>query len=428
MDILVKGGVTLRGEIIPSGNKNAAVCLIPASILFDKPVTFTNMPDITDVGRLVKILTKLGSSITWNKELKEMTIDNSKLRFDNLDRDDLGSMKGTALLWGPMLARFGKVIFSDLPGGCTLGSRPLGPQYDSFEALGVAIKNGMTSVSMDASNAHATEIWLPEMSPTITENVIMLATGLRGTTKIAGAASEPNVCELCHFLIESGIEIEGAGSNVILVHGGKQLKAPRLHEIYPDHHEITTFLAMAAATNGSIQVKNNHPEFFHHIDYIFSKFGVNVVHKNGFSIVNQKKDIEIDDHDSGHLIVRAQPWPGLLVDLLPMFIPLALSAKRGQVLFHNWMYEAGLFWTSELQKLGANIIMADPHRVIITGGRKLHGAELEAPYIIRAAVALTMAAMIAKGETKILNADALYRGHPDFAENMTKLGASVKEL
>ena len=402
------------------------MCLIPASILFDHPVTFTNVPDITDVARLVRILTKLGSTIDWNKETKEMKIDNAKLRFDHLDKDDLGSMKGTALLWGPMLARFGKVVFTDLPGGCTLGSRPLGPQYDSFEALGIKIKNKSRSVSMDATHAKATEVWLPEMSPTITENVIILATGLKGKTVITGAASEPNVCELCHFLVECGADIEGIGSSVVTVHGGKKLSAPKVHEIYPDHHEVTTFMAMAAATGGSIKIKNNHPEFFHHIDYIFSKFGVDVIHKDGYSIVNQNKELHIDDHDSGHLIVRAQPWPGLLVDLLPMFIPLALSANKGQVLFHNWMYESGLFWTSELSKLGANVIMADPHRVIITAGRKLHGGELEAPYIIRAAVALTMAGMIAEGETKILNADALYRGHPNFSENLRSLGAKIE--
>jgi UDP-N-acetylglucosamine 1-carboxyvinyltransferase len=355
-----------------------------------------------------------------------MRIDNTKLRFDNLDRDDLGSMKGTALLWGPMLARFGKVVFTELPGGCTLGARPLGPQYDSFMALGVTIKNGDHSVSMDASKAKAQEIWLSEMSPTITENVIMLATSLSGVTKIVGAASEPNVQELCNFLIDCGVEIEGVGSSILSVYGVKKLKAPKPHRIYEDHHEVTTFLAMTAATGGNISIQNEHPEFYRHIDYIFSKFGVEVIHKNGVTSVNQKKDLHIDTHDRGYLVVRAQPWPGLLVDLLPMFIPLALSAKEGQVMFHNWMYESGLFWTSELTKLGANIIMADPHRVIVSGGRPLKGDTIECPYIIRAAVALTMSAMLANGETKILNADALYRGHPNFSENLKKLGAMIE--
>jgi UDP-N-acetylglucosamine 1-carboxyvinyltransferase len=427
MNITIKGGQVINGDLHPSGNKNSIVALIPASILFDNPVTFTNVPDITDVDRLLNIMKKLGSIVDWDKVTGNLVIDNSALRFDDLDHEDLGNMKGTSLLWGPMLARFGKVNFLDLPGGCTLGARPLGAQYDSFKALGVVVKNGDRKAFMDARESKAAEVWLPEMSPTITENIIMLAIGLSGKTKIIGAASEPNVQELCNFLISCGADIEGVGSSVISIHGGKKLKQNSIHEIYPDHHEITTFLAMTAATGGSIRIKNSHPELFTHINYIFSKFGVYIEYKDGYTILNQKLPPIINSEESGHLIVRAQPWPGLLVDLLPMYIPLALKATKGQVLFHNWMYESGLFWTSELTKLGANIIMADPHRVIVTAGNNLRGATLEAPYIIRAVVALVIAALISEGETTILNADALYRGHPHFKENLKKLGISINE-
>ncbi|MCX7928108.1 MAG: UDP-N-acetylglucosamine 1-carboxyvinyltransferase [Patescibacteria group bacterium] len=428
MHVKINGGQIVNGELIPSGNKNSIVALIPCSILFDKPVEFSNVPNITDVDRLCKIMNKLGSKIEWDKNYGRMRIDNSNIRFDNLDKQDLGNMKGTSLLWGPMLARFGKVGFQDLPGGCTLGLRPLGPHYDSFKALGVVVKNGERKVYMDATKAFATQVWLPEMSPTITENIIMLATSLKGKTTIIGAASEPNVQEMCSFLVSCGADIMGIGSSVLTINGNKYLNQKGIHEIYPDHHEITTFLALAAATGGYIKVKNTHPELFTHINYIFSKLGVHVQNTGGFSIVDQKKLPRIYPGEAGYLIIRAQPWPGLLVDLLPMFIPIVLKARKGQVLFHNWMYEAGLFWTSELTKLGANIIMADPHRVIVSAGKKLHGAQLEAPYIIRAVVSMVMCALIAEGQTTILNADALYRGHPNFKENLHKLGVEIKEF
>lgn len=427
MKIKINGGQVAKGKIVPSGNKNSIVALIPCSILFDEPVEFENVPNIADVDRLCRIMLKLGSKIDWNKESGWMKIDNSSLRFEDLDKDDLGNMKGTSLLWGPMLARFGRVSFSDLPGGCTLGTRPLGPQYDSFRKLGVVVKNGERKVYMDATNAKATQVWLPEMSPTVTENLIMLTTSLKGETTIIGAASEPNVQEICNFLVNCGAEITGIGSSVLRINGGKALKPKGMHRIYPDHHEITTFLALTAATGGSIKIKNTHPEFFDHINYIFSKLGVYVEYKDGYFCLEQTKLPKIEAGEAGHLIIRAQPWPGLLVDLLPMFIPIALKAKNGQALFHNWMYEAGLFWTSELTKLGANIIMADPHRVVVIAGRKLHGATLEAPYIIRAVVSMVICGLVADGQTTIINADALYRGHPNFKENLNKLGILIEE-
>lgn len=423
MNIRIRGGQVLSGEITPSGSKNSAVCLIPASILFEKVVTFENMPEISDVDRLVKIMTKLGSKIEWDKENAKMTIDNSNLRFEGLDREDLGNMKGTSLLWGPSLARFKKVDFKDLPGGCTLGMRPLDAHYEAFRRMGVKVEESSGCASMDATGAKATSFWLTEMSPTATENIIMLATSLDGITKITGAASEPQVQDLCQFLISCGVKITGVGSSILEIEGRKNLE-PVTHRIWSDHYEITTFLALAAVTGGNIRINNAMPELFEHIDYVFKRFGINIKYDGDTAILEGNQKVKIS---SETLTIKAQPWPGLPVDLLPIFIPLALAANNRQVLFHNWMYESGLFWTSELTKLGANVLMADPHRIIITAGNKLTGAKLEAPYIIRAVVAMVMACMIAEGESEILNADALYRGHPHFAENLKKLGAEISE-
>lgn len=428
MNIKVKGKQVAYGEIYPSGYKNSAVALIPATILFDSQVTLKNIPEISDVDKLVKVLSKLGSRIDWQKEKNLITIDNSRIKFSGLDREDLGNMKGIALLWGPMLARFGKVSFGGLPGGCTLGFRTLEPHYKAFIDLGVKVKEDRHTAFMDASRAQAREIFLTEVSPTATENVVMLATGLKGTTRIIGAAAEPQVQDLCNFLISCGGKIRGVGSSILEIEGSYKLR-PVEHSLISDDHEVATFLALAALTGGEVKVHNTNQWLFEPVARTFGKFGVEVNYQGTTAQVKKNQKIKIiAEEGRGYLLVKPQPWPGLLVDNLPLFIPLAIAAKEGEVVFHNWMYDGGLFWVSELQKLGANIVMADPHRVIVTAGNKLYADTLEAPYIIRAVIAMVMAALLAEGESTILNADALFRGHPHFAENLKKLGVKIEEV
>lgn len=425
MDLIVKGRQRLSGTITPSGSKNASVALIPASLLFDKPVRFTNVPEITDVSRLTNILKKLGSKVVWNKEDKTLEIDNSSVSLKGLDKEDVGNMRGTALLWGPMLARFGKVGFDELPGGCTLGARPLNPHYEAFRELGVKVNETEKSTHMDGREAKAASFWLTEMSPTVTENVVMLAVTLPGYTKVVGAASEPNVQDLCNFLNACGADIKGIGSSVLEINGGAELM-PVEHRILSDHYEIATFLALGAVTGGEMRVEHALAEHFNYINHVFSNFGVKVEYDGDTAVVAANQKISIKCNHSA-LQVKAQPWPGLPVDMLPLFMPLALASDKNTALFHNWMYESGLFWTSEFQKFGADVLLADPHRVLITGGNKLHASEIEAPYIIRAVVALMTGAMLAEGESRILNADAIHRGHPKFVENLRKLHAEIRE-
>ena len=429
MNIKISGGQKLSGVINPSGSKNSAVALLPSTILFNFPVTLRNVPDITDVEKLVNILKKLGSTIEWNKADRVIKIDNRKLSFDKVLKEDWNEMRGTSLLWGPMLGRFQKVDFGGLPGGCTLGFRTLLPHYKAFEDLGVKVNESQDGISMDAKNAKSGKVWLREMSPTATENAIMFAVSLRGTTEIFGAASEPQVQDLCIFLNNAGAEIEGIGSSILKIKGGRDLTNMD-HTLFSDHYEIATFLAFGAITGGRVEILNSQPELFNHINYVFSRFGVEISYKGNSAIVAEGQKIRIipDEEGRNFLTIKAQPWPSLPVDLLPMFIPISMKAGSGVTLFHNWMYDAGLFWTSELTKLGANMIMCDPHRIITIAGSKLRGSTLEAPYIIRAVVAMVMACMISDGESTILNAEALYRGHPHFAENLQKLGAKIDEV
>ncbi len=428
MNIRVEGGQKLTGEITPSGSKNSAVHLLPATLLFDEELTLENIPEITDVVRLVEILKKLGSKLFWDKTKKVLTLNNKNLSFEKLTKEDLGNMKGTSLLWGALLSRFGKVDFDELPGGCTLGLRPLEPIYKVFRDLGVTVTETEKGVVMSSKDAKAGDVWLTEMSPTATTNLVMLATTLKGKTRIMGAASEPQCQDVCNFLVKAGAKITGIGSSILEIEGGIKLSGVS-HELLSDHYEITTFLALGAITGGEIKVSNAIPEYFKIINHEFKKFNVNIEYDGTTAIVPANQEIKITGNfQDKTLVVRAQPWPSLPVDLLPIFIPLALAAPKGYMLYHNWMYESGLFWTSELTKIGAEVIMCDPHRVIVMGGNKLRGAELEAPYIIRAVVAMVMAAMIAEGQTTILNADALYRGHPHFSENLRKLGAKIEEV
>jgi UDP-N-acetylglucosamine 1-carboxyvinyltransferase len=430
MNIKIRGGQVLSGKITPSGSKNSIVALIPATLLFDKPVTLSRVPEITDVQKLISILENLGSQVSWDKAAAKLTIDNSHVSSEKLSTANLANIRGTSLLWGPLLGRFGEVYFDNLPGGCTLGQRPLDAHYKALEDLGVTIDQASRStIKMHANHAKPGNIWLSEMSPTATENAIMFAVTLPGTTIISGAASEPQVQDVCNFLVKAGAVISGIGSNNLTIEGGHPLRSLE-YEILSDHYEIATFLALGAVTGGEIRVARALPQLFPAINYEFAKLGVKIDYEGDTAIVraNQFSADHVQAQDQP-LIVRAQPWPALPVDLLPIFIALSLATPKGhQYLFHNWMYEAGLFWTSELQKFNANVLMCDPHRVLVTSGNTLTCATVTAPYIIRAAVALTVTAMIAKGESTIINADALYRGHAHFAENLRALGAQIEEI
>lgn len=427
MDVKIIGGTALSGEITPSGSKNSIVAILPATLLVRGRTTIENVPEISDVARMVKIMTKLGSVVDWDKSASKLSIETTNASFDAMTKEDLGSMKGTSLLWGAMLGRFKSVRFDELPGGCTLGARPVDAHYDAFRSLGVKVTEKAAGIEMDASGARPARVWLTEMSPTATSNVVMLAAVLDGETTIIGAASEPSTQDLCHFLVQCGVEISGIGSNVLKVTGGKQLNGVT-YRVLSDHIEIATFLALSACTKGTVKVHQALPEYFTQINREFAKFGIDIGYDGDTAVAQWVNGIRTQHGALGTTLVRAQPWPALPVDIMPLFVPLALRVEEGTTLFHNWMYESALFWTSELQKFGVHSILCDPHRVLVYGGNPLAGAVVEAPYIIRATVALVMAALMAEGESIVRNADTLHRGHPHFIENLRSLGAQIEEV
>jgi len=427
MDIRIVGGQKLSGEVIPSGSKNSALAILTASVLIEDPIVLTNIPNLSDVQTIISVLEQLGSKISWNKESRSLHIDNRDLHFHRFTKAEIGDMKGTAMLWGAMLGRFGKSDFEDLPGGCTLGARPIDAHFAAFRDLGVSITESKTGVSLDSTHAKATEIWLTEMSPTATANAVMLAVSLNGTTVIRGAASELSVQDLCLFLKSAGAKIAGVGGNVLVIEGGQRLSKTQ-HAIFSDHYEIATFLALAACTEGEIAVHQALPTHFKPIVREFAKFNVTVKYEGSTAIVRGGQPVTIGTNPGKTILVRPQPWPALPVDMLPLFIPLALEAPQGTTLFHNWMYESALFWTTELLNFGANVIILDPHRMMTVAGNPLKGATVRAPYIIRATVALIMTALIADGESIIRNADNLERGHDNFVEKLRALGANIEKI
>ena len=428
MKIIVHGGEALSGEVTPSGSKNSAVAIITASILFKTTLVIEKVPNISDISRIVTILEKLGAKVEWNKETHTMNLDNTNLSFENLTKEDLGNMKGASMLWGAMLGRFNRVHFDLLPGGCTLGVRPVDAHFNVFKDMGVDVIEAGDGVEMDATNAKAKTIWLTEMSPTATANAVMLASTMQAKTTLVGAASEPSVQDLCLMLEKAGVKINGIGSSILDIEGVEEF-ASITHKMLSDHHEIATFLALGAITGGEIKVHDAMPEHFVMINREFAKFNINIEYEGDTAIVRAGTEIKLKDGKNGYTaIVRAQPWPALPVDMLPLFVPLALKSPNGSALIHNWMYEGGLFWTNELLKFGANVIMSDPHRVLVTGGNALKAANIDSPYIIRAVVAYIMCGLIAKGETTINNADPLFRGLENFVENLNRLGAHVEVI
>ncbi|MFC1722324.1 UDP-N-acetylglucosamine 1-carboxyvinyltransferase [Patescibacteria group bacterium] len=426
MNLKIVGKKPLSGTITPSGSKNSVVALIPATILFNKPITLTNVPDIVDVNILVSILKKLESSIDWNKDDQTLTIDNSNLKYKKLTKELLGNIRAITLLWGPMLARFGKIYTESLPGGCTLGKRSSDPHFQALLDLGIEIKTNGNLELIKTNNIEATTLWLTEMSPTITEDILLLTAFTDKKVKIIGAASEPHTQDLCNFLVQAGKKIQGIGSSVLEISGTVNSNKSIKYNVISDHQEIGTYAALASITRGNVKIKKAIPEHFSLINYNFERFGLEVSYQGNTMLVNNGHHGAIISTTNETQIIKAQPWPALPVDILPLFIPLAISRGKGNYLFHNWMYERGLFWTYELLMLGADITLCDPHRVLVRGGTPLKGGIMDAPYIIRGVVALIMAALDAEGESIITNADAVLRGHPNLIENLKSLGADIE--
>lgn len=424
-DLLVNGGKPLSGVIRPSGNKNAVLPMLCATMLTDEAVTLRNVPNITDVQKIVRFLGAMGARIDWDQNAGVLRIDNADFHDELGDVPLPAGMRSAVLLLPALLQRVGRIRFSNTK-GCALGVRELDPHIDVMNTLGAKVVSDDPIILELNGGFRGGRLWQDYMSVTTTENFVMAAVLADGESTLINAASEPHVQDLCRLLNAMGAKIEGIGSSILQVEGVARLGGADA-SISPDHHEITTFLAVGAITGGEIRVEPSMPQYFDLINRSFQKLGVEIEYEGDTAIVRENQPFRIDTPHTTNMLakIEAAPWPYFPADLLPLMVPLAVRAD-GAMMFWNKVYEGAFFWMSELVKFGAHIVTSDPHRVIVFGNRPLRPATVEAPYIIRAAVALYMTATSIPGTSVIKGAESIQRAHPHFVENLQALGADVE--
>ncbi len=425
-DLIVNGGKPLSGTITPSGNKNSALPILCATLLTDAPVRLLNVPAITDVDKLVSFFTEQGSQVTWDRATGEMTLDHSSFDGDRMQGELPSGMRSSVLLFAPLLQRMKKIAIPSNAKGCSLGIRELDPHLEILEKLGAKISHNSSLTMTLKGRFQGGRHWPDYMSVTATENFVMAAALAEGTSTIINAASEPHVQDLCAVLVGMGAKISGLGTSQLTVEGVKRLKGGTF-TINTDYHEVVTFLALGAITGGEVKVRHSLPHHFDLITRAFEKLGVVIEHQGDTAIVRRRQKLLIESPFTSNLLpkIEAAPWPYFPVDLLPCMIALSVRAK-GAIQFWNKVYEGGFTWIPELSKFGAHVVVSDPHRIIVFGHRPLRAATVDAPYIIRAAVALYMVAASIPGRSVVKNADTIKRAHPNFVENLRSLGAEVE--
>jgi UDP-N-acetylglucosamine 1-carboxyvinyltransferase len=426
-DLIVHGGVPLKGHIQPSANKNAVLPILAATLLTRQPVRLQRVPAITDAKRLLDLFHALGSRVHADSAHGEVEIEHRDCTFDARGARLPQAMRSSILLVPPLLARFGQARIEDEVRGCTLGVREIDPHVEVFERFGARVERAADGWLLRAHRPlQGTTHWLDYASVTTTENFVLCAVLARGRSKLVNAACEPHVQEFCRFLIGLRARIEGVGTSTLHITGVDSLNGGE-HRFDEDFHEVTTFLALSAITGGDVAVKNPQPETCVLIDRCFAKLGVFIAHEHGWSRAVLEDGLRVRAPFTRNLLpkIEAAPWPYLCADLLPVFIALGVRA-HGSMLFWNKVYDGALGWTPELAKFGAQAFLSDPHRLITFGGMPLSPAEVESPYIIRVAIALLMVAASIEGRSVVRHAAPIRRAHPMFVENLVALGARIE--
>ncbi|HEY8262014.1 MAG TPA: UDP-N-acetylglucosamine 1-carboxyvinyltransferase [Methylosinus sp.] len=425
--LIVHGGRPLAGRIVPSANKNAVLPILCATLLTRHPLRIYGVPEITDVRKILDLFRTLGSDVRMNFATGLLELCHRDTRFDPAVHRLPVEMRSSIMLVPPLLARFGVARLENDVKGCTLGVREIDPHIEVLRSFGATIEENHDSLIIRADGPlRATRHWLDYASVTTSENFVLCAALAGGQSKLTNAASEPHVQEFCAFMQSLGARIDGVGTSQLTIDGVDELSGGEFR-LTEDFHEVATFLALGAITGGGVAVKNSAPDQFPLIDRTFAKFGVTIVHEDGWSKTRANGPLKVAEPFTRNVLqkVEAAPWPYLPVDLLPIFIALGVKAE-GSVMFWNKVYDGALGWTGELSKFGAHVFLSDPHRLVVFGGKPLMPAEVESPYIIRVAIALLMLAASVPGRSVIHNATPIKRAHPRFVENLRALGAEVE--
>jgi UDP-N-acetylglucosamine 1-carboxyvinyltransferase len=430
---IVNGGRHLNGEITPQGAKNEALEVICAVLLTPKKVTLNNIPDILDVNKLIELISSLGVKVTRHSRssvtFEASSINHEYLRTDQF-REQSISLRGSIMIVGPLLARFGKALIPK-PGGDKIGRRRVDTHFMGFQKLGARFEFDSYDAffSVEAEGLVGAYIHLDEASVTGTANIIMAAVMAEGRTTIYNAACEPYIQQLCKMLVSMGATIEGIGSNLLYIDGVKELKGCT-HTILPDMIEIGSFIGMAAMTESEITIKNVSYESLGIIPDAFRRLGIALEKRGDDIYIPSQKHYEIETFIDGSIMTIADAiWPGLTPDLLSVFLVVATQAK-GAVLIHQKMFESRLFFVDKLIDMGAQIILCDPHRATVIGHDrkiKLRGTVMSSPDI-RAGVALLIAAMSAEGKSVIHNIEQIDRGYQSIDTRLNALGADIKRV
>ena len=427
---IIEGGHPLKGTITPQGAKNEALQVICASLLTEDEVRIQNIPDILDVNNLIQLLKDIGVTVT-RKSRNDYIFKAGHLNLDYLASDEFvkkcASLRGSVLMIGPLLGRFGKATIAE-PGGDKIGRRRLDTHFLGFKHLGAEfIKEEKRNVyNIKADELKGTYMLLDEASVTGTANVIMAAIFAKGTTTIYNAACEPYIQQLCHLLNAMGARISGIGSNLITIVGVSKLHGAT-HRILPDMIEVGSFIGMAAMVGEGIRIKDVSLKNLGIIPDAFRRLGVKIHAEGDDLVIPRQKHYVIDSFIDGTIMTLADaPWPGLTPDLLSVLLVVATQAE-GSVLFHQKMFESRLFFVDKLIDMGAQIILCDPHRAVVIGhNRKI---QLRAGRMtstdIRAGIALLIAAMSAKGTSRIANIAQIDRGYEDIEKRLNELGAHI---
>lgn len=429
----IEGGNVLKGEITPQGAKNEALQIICSTLLTADKVKVSNIPDIRDVNKLIDLLISLGVEVT-RKGNGVVTFKADKINLDYLKSDafrkDGAALRGSIMILGPLLARYGTVCMPK-PGGDKIGRRRLDTHFINFEKLGAKFEYEFSKnfYQLSTKGLKGTYLHLDEASVTGTANIIMASVLAKGTTTIYNAACEPYIQQLCQLLNSMGANISGIASNLLTIEGVEELHGAE-HRILPDMIEIGSFIGMAAITGSEILIKDVRYDMLGIIPDSFRKLGIEIQHINDDIFIPAQANYQIESFIDGSIMTISDAiWPGLTPDLLSVFLVVATQAQ-GSVLIHQKMFESRLFFVDNLIDMGAQIILCDPHRATVIGldnKIQLRGTTMNSPDI-RAGMALLIAAMSSKGTSVIHNIEQIDRGYQNIDERLNKLGAKIERI
>ncbi|MBI4409819.1 MAG: UDP-N-acetylglucosamine 1-carboxyvinyltransferase [Gemmatimonadetes bacterium] len=418
---LVEGGRPLRGTIRPSGNKNAALPLLAATLLTDEPVVLENVPRIRDVQTLLDLLLRLGAEAEWTGA-NTLRVHARDVGATEIEPELAARIRASILLAGPMLARVGRMLLPP-PGGDVIGRRRVDTHFLALSKLGVMVESGR-GYRLETGGLRGADVFLDEPSVTATENAIMAAALARGHTRLRNAAAEPHVQDLCLMLNSLGARISGIGTHVLEIEGVERLRGGR-HRIESDHIEVGSFVGLAAVTCGEITIQDAAVSHLDSILLAFERLGIRCEIRGADLYVpaDQEREVRLD---VGGYIPKIDdgPWPAFPADLTSIALVVATQC-RGTVLIHEKMFESRMFFADKIIGMGARIVLCDPHRAVVVGPSRLHASVVESPDI-RAGMALLIAALSAQGESHLYNVGQIERGYERIDERLRGLGARIE--